>query len=145
MDFQKLEYCNFSKMSSFDSAVIFKQVFGVSNRGQFAKSSVRNFKEFFNMKGRFFIHLGHTVKLTSAKNVIDIMKKVCRATTLHAPFGISNTYNNLQYCGNCRRESCMHVIIKPLEIDNLFYTQIFPILGILDSCLKPYMDFDFLQ
>jgi hypothetical protein len=76
------------------------------------------FKEFFNMKGRFFIHLGYIVKLTSAKNAIDIMKKVCRATTLHAPFGISNTYNNLQYCGNCRRESCMHVIIKPLEIYN---------------------------
>ncbi len=73
------------------------------------------------------------------------MKKVCRATTLHAPFGISNTYNNLQYCGNCRRESCMHVIIKPLEIYNLFYTQIFPILGVLDSCLKLYMDFDFRQ
>jgi hypothetical protein len=36
MEFQKLQYCNFSKMSSFDTAVIFKQVFGVSNRGQFA-------------------------------------------------------------------------------------------------------------
>lgn len=48
------------------------------------------------MKGRFFIHLGYIVKLTSAQNAIDIMKKVYRATTLHASFGISNTYNNLQ-------------------------------------------------